>query len=174
MSTYGHRVESYHGDNSRNGTAKNINKRLNHSARTSLLHAIRKWPGVITTALWPFAYKPQDESHNHLELNTDGLSPIEVLLGHKEEIAAEDFHTWGCPIYVLDSTLQTWLGIEPPKWDPLPRVGVYLVSYLQFDKEPPSWATLVAEHSAKATEEAFIIASSWYEGEDTNNREAAS
>eukprot|EP00957_Ditylum_brightwellii_P192049 14620025-Ditylum_brightwellii.AAC.2 len=69
-----------------------MNKCLSHSVRTSLLHAIRKWLGVITTALWPFAYKSQEKCHNHLDLNADGLSSIEVLLGHKEEIAAEDFH----------------------------------------------------------------------------------
>eukprot|EP00957_Ditylum_brightwellii_P101252 7715503-Ditylum_brightwellii.AAC.1 len=95
-----------------------MNKCLSHSAGIFLLHAIRKWPGVITTALWPFAYKTQEECHNHLDLNTDGLSPIEVLLGHKKETASEDFHTWGCLIYVLDITLQVGTGIIPSNWDP--------------------------------------------------------
>eukprot|EP00957_Ditylum_brightwellii_P176192 13415709-Ditylum_brightwellii.AAC.1 len=103
-----------------------MNKHPSYSASISLLHAIRKWLGVITTALWPFAYKFQEKCHNHLDLNTDGLSPIEVFLGHKKEILAEDFHSWGCPIYVIDSTLQTDTGIGLPKWDPQSRVGVCL------------------------------------------------
>eukprot|EP00957_Ditylum_brightwellii_P125711 9582682-Ditylum_brightwellii.AAC.1 len=70
MDQYGHRVHSYHGDNSRydskefqtscnkarqsysyygigayhqNGIAEAMNKKLCPGARTSLLHAMRKW-----------------------------------------------------------------------------------------------------------------------------------
>eukprot|EP00957_Ditylum_brightwellii_P024644 1862581-Ditylum_brightwellii.AAC.1 len=61
-----------------------------------------------------------------LDLNSNGMLPLEVLLGHKEEIAIEDYHTWGCPIFILDSRLQSGQGIGPPKWDPRARAGVYL------------------------------------------------
>eukprot|EP00957_Ditylum_brightwellii_P059833 4541964-Ditylum_brightwellii.AAC.1 len=54
------------------------------------------------------------------------MSPLEVLLGHKEEISVEDYHSWGCPIFVLDSRLQSGQGIGPPKWDPRAQAGVYL------------------------------------------------
>eukprot|EP00957_Ditylum_brightwellii_P174960 13321662-Ditylum_brightwellii.AAC.1 len=113
MFAYGHGVDSYYEDNSRfdskefqdscklaqqtfsycgvgahhqNGIAENMNKCLSHSARTSLLHAIRKWLDVITAVLWPFAYRSQEEHHNHLDLNADCLSPIEVLLGTKRKL----------------------------------------------------------------------------------------
>eukprot|EP00957_Ditylum_brightwellii_P176257 13420698-Ditylum_brightwellii.AAC.1 len=54
------------------------------------------------------------------------MSPLEVLLGHKEEITAEDYHSWGCLIFALDSRLQSRQGIVPPKWDPRAQAGVYL------------------------------------------------
>ena len=153
MGTYGHRVESYHADNSRfdskefkescdmaqqtysycgvganhqNGIAEAMNKKLSHGTRTSLLHAKRKWPDVISTILWPFCYNNVEERQNNLYLNADGMSPIEILLGHKEEIAAEDFHTWGCSVFVLHSSLQSGNDIGPPKWEPRARSGVYL------------------------------------------------
>eukprot|EP00957_Ditylum_brightwellii_P024288 1832114-Ditylum_brightwellii.AAC.1 len=118
MHSYGHKVEAYHGDNSRfdsqdfkdscskaqqtysycgvgahhqNVTAEAMNKRLSHSARTISLHAKRKWPSVITSTLWPFCYKCAEECHNLLDHNSDGLSPVEVILGHTEELVADDF-----------------------------------------------------------------------------------
>eukprot|EP00957_Ditylum_brightwellii_P011467 866577-Ditylum_brightwellii.AAC.1 len=101
---YGHNVGSYHGDNSRfdskdftnsckaaqqtysycgigghhqNGIAENMNKRLTHSTRTVLPHAKRKQPAVISTILWLFAYNAIEERHNKLDLNANGLSPLE-------------------------------------------------------------------------------------------------
>eukprot|EP00957_Ditylum_brightwellii_P167208 12728820-Ditylum_brightwellii.AAC.1 len=59
---------------------------------------MRKWPKVITPVLWPYCYKNTEERHNHLDLNHEGLSPIECMLEGKEEIVADDFHTWGCPV----------------------------------------------------------------------------
>eukprot|EP00957_Ditylum_brightwellii_P032465 2460252-Ditylum_brightwellii.AAC.2 len=112
----------------------------------------------------------------------------------------EDFHTWGCPVYILDSSLQTGTGIGPPKWDPRSRAGVYLghsphhagnvalvlnlqtghvipqyhsvyddgfttVPYIDSAETPPNRATLVAEHSERATGDAFTITATWYGGE---------
>eukprot|EP00957_Ditylum_brightwellii_P067176 5098735-Ditylum_brightwellii.AAC.1 len=84
-----------------------MNKRHSHNCRIALLHAKRKCPKVITSALWPFCYKAVEERHNRLDLNINGMSPLEVLLGHKEEIAVEDYHSWGCQIFDLDSKLQS-------------------------------------------------------------------
>eukprot|EP00957_Ditylum_brightwellii_P076868 5842871-Ditylum_brightwellii.AAC.1 len=51
---------------------------------------------------------------------------MEVLLGHTEELVADVFHAWGCPVFVLDADLQTVHGRGPPKWNPRARAGVYL------------------------------------------------
>ena len=40
-----------------------------------------------------------------------------------------NFHTFGCPVYILDARLQSVGGGGPPKWDPRARLWVYLVHY---------------------------------------------
>eukprot|EP00957_Ditylum_brightwellii_P156617 11920158-Ditylum_brightwellii.AAC.1 len=103
-----------------------MNKRLCHGSMKSLLHVMRKWSKIISSVLWPFCYKNAEEKHNHLELNHEGLSPIERVLGQKDEIVADDFHRCGCPVFVLDSQLQNSRGVGSPKWDPRSRAGIYL------------------------------------------------
>ena len=36
------------------------------------------------------------------------------------------FPEFGCPVYILDSRLQSVGGGGPPKWDPRARLGIYL------------------------------------------------
>ena len=36
------------------------------------------------------------------------------------------FHTFGCPVYILDAVLQSVGGGGLPKWDPRARIGIYL------------------------------------------------
>ena len=42
------------------------------------------------------------------------------------EIYVEEFYTWGCPVFVLNSKNQTSLSGGTPKWSPKSRTGVYL------------------------------------------------
>eukprot|EP00957_Ditylum_brightwellii_P082188 6249513-Ditylum_brightwellii.AAC.1 len=102
-----------------------MNKRYSHNCRTAELHVKRKWLEVITSALWPFCYKAVEERHNRLDLSSNCVSSLEVLLGHKEKIVVEGYHACGYPILVLDSKLQSGQGIESPKWDPRAQAGVY-------------------------------------------------
>ena len=37
-----------------------------------------------------------------------------------------NFHTFFCPVYILDASLQSVGGIGPLKWDPRARLGIYL------------------------------------------------
>eukprot|EP00957_Ditylum_brightwellii_P189210 14402210-Ditylum_brightwellii.AAC.1 len=98
-----------------------MNKQLTHSARTIRIHAKKKWSAVISTILWSFAYREVKERHNKLDPNTNGMSPLEQLLEPEEVLMASDFHTWGCPVFVLNSRSQNDTGIGPPKWDPKAR-----------------------------------------------------
>eukprot|EP00957_Ditylum_brightwellii_P142825 10882492-Ditylum_brightwellii.AAC.1 len=103
-----------------------MSKRLSQNARIILLHAKKKRSSVITSILWPFYYKGAEKRHSLLDLNAEGLSPREVILGHTEELFADDFHAWGCPVFVLYANLQTVHDIGPPKWNPRARAGIYL------------------------------------------------
>ena len=50
---------------------------MSSQAQTALVHAKRHWPAIITTVLWPFAYKYSELLYNHLHVGEDGLSPTE-------------------------------------------------------------------------------------------------
>ena len=139
--SYGVAIKSYHGDNLRfndnnfkgdclksgqsisycsvgahhqNAIVESMIKEITYGARTVLLHAIKKWPTVITNVLWPFALQSAVHRHNRLSLDKTGRSPIEKFFGTSEEIIFTDFHTWGCPVFILDAENQT-VGIGTPK-----------------------------------------------------------
>jgi hypothetical protein len=75
--------------------------------------------------LWPFALKMAAERLNLFTEDADGFSPQELLSGCKTDTDIRNFHTFGCPVFVLDHRLQGGLG-GSPKWDPRARVGIYL------------------------------------------------
>ena len=63
--------------------------------------------------------------HNVLNLNEDGKSPQEMLSGFNGDIDVKHFHTWGCPVFVLDHQNQSGLG-GTSKWNPKAKIGMYL------------------------------------------------
>ena len=149
--SHGVRVSSYHADNSRfndrnfqgdcvrqkqtisfcgvgahhqNAVAESKVKTLCYGARTILLHAKRKWPKVIATALWPYALQAIVDRHNRLSLDASGRSPLEKFSNTTDDIDMLDFHTWGCPVYILEAANQGAIGT--PKWEPRSHLGIYL------------------------------------------------
>jgi hypothetical protein len=142
--TYGITVDSYRADNGRfaeedfrnevkrclqtisfcgvgahhqNGLVERVIKDLTLTTRTLLLHAKRHWPEMITTMLWPMALKAAEERLNILSLDMDGQTPLSKWSGDDCQIFVKDFHTWGCPVFVLDGRLQSNpKGV--PKWEP--------------------------------------------------------
>jgi hypothetical protein len=109
---------------SQNGIAERNIRTITDRARTMLLHAIEKWPAVITMDLWPFALKMAVDIHNATP-GKSGLSPEEIFIKQKSRPdRLVDFHTFGCPVFVLDPTLQQ--GHKLPKWQPRSRQAIYL------------------------------------------------
>ncbi len=98
---------------------------LSNGARANLLHAQRRWPKAIGSILWPFAWKHYERQHNHLSLDDNGRSPMQKFTGLDIIPDLKDFHPFGCPVFVLDSRLQSEMSAIP-KWEPRSRVGVYL------------------------------------------------
>ena len=62
---------------------------------------------------------------NELSLNETGKSPLEIFAGIKAEIHCDDFHTWGCTVFILAEENHSGLT-GTPKWEPRARTGVYL------------------------------------------------
>ena len=114
------------GAHHQNGISERKIKDVNLFSRTMLLHAIRYCPDFITIMLWPFVTKcAQDRMTNlHVDLNLEtpdmkfsNTKAVNVQLKH--------YHTFGCPVYILDSRLQ----MNPkgvPKWEPRSRLGIYV------------------------------------------------
>ena len=112
------------GSHHQNGIIERHFQTLSSQARIILLHAKRHWPSMISVILWPFAYKYAELLYNHLHLDDKGYSPVQKFCDNSGSLDIKDLHTWGCPCYVLDASLQS--GVMKAKWDPRARLGVYL------------------------------------------------
>ena len=112
------------GAHHQNAVVESKNKEICYGSRTILLHAKRKWPTVISTILWPYAAQCLVERHNRLSLDEHAKSPLEKWSGIEDNITPSDFHTWGCPVYILDAANQGAIGT--PKWEPRSHIGIYL------------------------------------------------
>ena len=118
---------SYCGVNAhhQNGRAEKKIRDLQELARTMLLHAQHRWPEAINAHLWPYAIKIANDNCNRLpSLNGEGISPIEKFSQVAIVPQVRHSHTFGSPVYVLDSALQGGKGV--PKWGQRANVGIYL------------------------------------------------
>lgn len=114
------------GAHHQNGITENAIKQLTIVSRTLLVHAQDHWHEYITTILWPFALKAAQDRLNQLNVGLDGKTPDMKFSGVAAmALSLRDFHTFGCPCYILDNKLQTNpMGV--PKWEPRARLGIYL------------------------------------------------
>mgnify|MGYP000436230487 FL=1 len=114
------------GAHHQNGITENAIKQLTLISRTLLVHAQDLWPEYITTMMWPLALKAAQDRLNQLNVDLNGSTPDMRYSGVSAlTLRLRDFHTWGCPCYVLDSRLQTnSKGV--PKWEPRARLGIYV------------------------------------------------
>ena len=116
---------SYCGVNAhfQNGRSEKKIRDLREGARTSLLFAADKWKNTVTTALWPYAIRYQ----NDVMINTigpDGTTPLMRFSGSNVLPNFKDFHTFGCPVYALDGDLAS--GKKISHWRPRARIGINL------------------------------------------------
>ena len=55
---------------------------------------------------------------NNLQVNIDGSTPELIMYGTKvDNIPVKTFPGMVCPVYVLNSCLQTAGGVSPQKWE---------------------------------------------------------
>ena len=90
-----------------------------------LLYAKRFWPEAITPMLWPFAVSTAINLENELSLDANGRLPLQQLTATDSPIKLRDHHTLGCPVYVLESSVQL-TSKRLLKSEPRARVGIYL------------------------------------------------
>ena len=107
-----------------NGIAERRIRDLRDSARSMLLLAQHNWPDAITSHLWPFALRYASLIRRHT-VREGARTPLERFSSVKIQPTISNFHTFGCPVYVLDNNLQAQQS-QPNKWSDRSRVGVYL------------------------------------------------
>ena len=95
--------------------------------RAMLIHATKRWPGVVTIHLWPYAIRMANQAYNATPLNshTNKQSPNKIFDNSVVGINQKHWKPFGCPTYVLESELQVTKGIHP-KWEARTQAGIYL------------------------------------------------
>ena len=114
----------------KNGIAERYIRTMVEKARTVLLNAHACNDINIPMELWTFAMRHVVTQWNATpRKDLKWLTPDEVFNGmgkrlKKNSTQFKHFHPFGCPVYVLDKSLQD--GKKQPKWDRRSRVGIYL------------------------------------------------
>ncbi len=108
-----------------NGIVENAIRTITERARAMMLHSSLHWPEVYDDTLWPNAMSYAVQLWNHTPRHDTNLSPEEIF---SSSIQHSDFlhntRVWGCPAYVLDSTLHD--GKKIPRWQPRSRRGQFV------------------------------------------------
>jgi len=107
-----------------NGLAERFIGTIVQRARTLLLHAMSKWPSVITEDFWPFAIRYMVMFHNSTIRRDKPSSPYELFTGQQPTWSLADFRVFGCPTYVLHKRLQD--GQHFGKWQARSWQGIYV------------------------------------------------
>jgi hypothetical protein len=113
-------VNSHH----QNGKAERRIRQLQDLARTSLLHAIHRWPQAINTFLWPYAVRKAADDINNIPSEGIGTLPTAKFSGVTCDPDVGTKHTFGCPMYISNNKLQA--GQRIPKWEARSRLAIYI------------------------------------------------
>ena len=72
------------------------------------------WPMAVNYAVYTFNILPRP----------NGISPNDIFLGSRvPKYKLRNLHVWGCPVYVLNPSLQA--GKKIPRWEPRSKSGVF-------------------------------------------------
>lgn len=112
-----------------NGVVERRIRQLQDMTRTALLQASILWKDAINTHLWPYAMRKSCEDINTVPHHDKDESPLEKYSGVKMLPNLNNNHPFGCPVFVLDASLQS--GKKISKWDARSRMGVYIGPSLQ-------------------------------------------
>jgi hypothetical protein len=108
-----------------NGVAERSIQTVMSIARTMLLHSAIHWPDVADAALWPLAVDHAVRLHNFMPNPATGISPHDLFSKSRwSQTNFQNFHVWGCPVYVLDKTISD--GKKLPRWKPRSSRQVYV------------------------------------------------
>ena len=127
-------------------------------ARAMMHHQAIHWPDVASVALWPLAVLHAVHVLNRIPQSETGRSPLELFTRKTWPHAKfHELHVWGCPAYVLDSTLSD--GKKLPRWKPRSSRCVYVGNSLKHGEATP----LVLDLSTgKITAQYHVVFDDWF------------
>jgi hypothetical protein len=110
-----------------NGIAERRIRILQELARTMLVHGNKRWPKAVTNNLWPYALRMANDVliETPLMQNKEKLSPYQLFSNARTQPNLKHWKSFGCPVHVLDSSIQGGRGIIH-KWKQRLKVGTYL------------------------------------------------
>lgn len=104
-----------------NGIVEAENMTLIYGPRTALLRAKMMWYKVNKAVLWYYALLATAKRLNDLALDENGESLLENFSCIKEETVCSNWHTWGCPVFILAEANQSGLDVTP-QWELRTRI----------------------------------------------------
>ena len=106
-----------------NGVAEQAIGPISNMARAILLHASAHWKHGIDSTMWPMAVQYYTYAYYILP-RSNNISPSDLYFGSTiPRYKLRNMHVWGCPVYVLNPTLQA--GNKIPRWEPLSKLDVF-------------------------------------------------
>ena len=105
------------------GWLNNLSVSISNMTRAMLFHATVHWKHGIDSSMWPMTVKYPANVYNSLP-QPNNISPSDLFYGvrvpcHK----LPNMHVWGCPVHVLNPSLQSWKKI--PRWEPRSKRGIF-------------------------------------------------
>lgn len=133
-------------------------------ARTMMLHASIHWPEMSEPELWPMAVSYAVYTWNHLPNPVTGLSPSEIFTKSKwSDNNFQNFHVWGCPVYVLDKEIAD--GKKIPKWRPRSQ----RMMFVGFSPHHASCVPMVLNpQTGTITPQFHVVFDDWFDTVTTN------
>ena len=116
-----------------NGITESKKKILSYGCRKILLHTRIISPNNIKASLWQFSLLAETKRKNEFSLDNNGNSPLDKFTRIEAKIICKEFHTWGCPVFILDDKHQSGMT-GTPKWEAKARAEIYL-GYSQLTPE---------------------------------------
>ena len=86
-----------------------------------MIHVKHQYTDFIQPCLWPFLLKQAEFTLNNLRLRKSGKSRTEHFSAMHNKINIMHYHTFSCPVYVLNAQLQGAIFIT--KWEDQVRLG---------------------------------------------------
>jgi hypothetical protein len=119
------------GAHHQNGVAEHAIRTVTSWARAMLLHSVISWPEQTNLELWPFAMNQAVYLWNHMPSKNTRLAPFDFFASTRfpSYDHLQRSHVWGCPVYLLEPSLQDNKKIL--KWKPCSRRGMHLGYSLQ-------------------------------------------